>query len=111
MTRIKAFTKARNITWLLLSVSLGALLLSSACKNLPKGPVEVTVQDGDTVAVNYRGTLDDGSEFDSSYGREPLSFTMGQGQLIPGFENAVKGHKVGDKVDVRLEAADAYGEK
>lgn len=63
------------------------------------------------VAVNYRGTLDDGSEFDSSYGKQPLSFTIGEGQLIPGFENAVKGLKVGDKVNVRLEAADAYGEK
>ena len=68
------------------------------------------MQDGDTVEVNYRGTLDDGAEFDSSYGRAPLSFVVGQGQLIPGFEGAVKGLTLGDKVTVRLEAGDAYGE-
>jgi peptidylprolyl isomerase len=67
-------------------------------------------QVGDTVQVHYRGTLDDGSEFDSSAGREPLEFTVGSGQVIPGFDSAVVGLTVGDKVEVRLEPADAYGE-
>jgi peptidylprolyl isomerase len=49
----------------------------------------------DTVKVHYTGTTDDGVVFDSSREREPLEFTMGQGQLIPGFENAVEGMKVG----------------
>lgn len=65
---------------------------------------------GDTVSVHYRGTLDDGSEFDSSAGRDPLQFTVGAGQVIPGFDNAVLGMAVGDKKEVRLEPEDAYGE-
>ncbi len=68
------------------------------------------VKNGDTVAVHYRGTLDDGTEFDSSKGREPLSFTVGSGQVIPGFDDAVMGLKVGDKNKVRIEPARAYGE-
>ena len=68
-------------------------------------------QVGDTVSVHYRGTLDDGSEFDSSAGRDPLEFTVGAGQVIPGFDNAVVGMAVGDKKEVRLEPEDAYGER
>lgn len=69
------------------------------------------VKSGDTVSVHYRGTLDDGMEFDSSQGREPLSFTVGSGQVIAGFDAAVMGLKVGDKNKVRLEPAKAYGER
>ncbi|TAK75712.1 MAG: peptidylprolyl isomerase [Dehalococcoidia bacterium] len=69
------------------------------------------VKSGDTVSVHYRGTLDDGTEFDSSRGREPLSFTVGSGQVIPGFDDAVMGLKVGDKNTVRVEPARAYGER
>jgi len=46
-------------------------------------------QAGDTVQVHYKGTLADGSVFDSSEGRDPLQFTLGAGQVIPGFEKAV----------------------
>ena len=49
------------------------------------------VKNGDTVKVHYTGQLEDGSVFDSSVQREPLEFTLGQGQLIPGFEKAVVG--------------------
>lgn len=73
-----------------------------------EGPV---AQLGDTVSVHYRGTLDDGSEFDSSAGRDPLQFTVGAGQVIPGFDNAVVGMQVGEKKEVRLEPDDAYGER
>lgn len=69
------------------------------------------VKDGDIVAVHYRGTLDDGTEFDSSKGRDPISFTVGSNQVIPGFSDAVRGLKVGDKNKVRLEPARAYGER
>ncbi len=66
---------------------------------------------GDTVRVHYTGTLDDGSEFDSSRGRDPLEFKVGSGQVIPGFDTAVDGLAVGGSVEVRLEAADAYGDR
>lgn len=64
---------------------------------------------GDTVKIHYRGTLDDGTEFDSSADREPLEFQLGGGQVIPGFDNAVDGMTVGEKKSVRLEPDDAYG--
>ncbi len=67
-------------------------------------------QDGDLVEVHYTGTLDDGSEFDSSVGRSPLEFVVGSGQVIPGFDDAVRGLKVGDSRTVRIEPTDAYGE-
>ena len=68
-------------------------------------------QDGDLVEVHYIGTLDDGSQFDASRERgAPLAFTVGTGQVIPGFDEAVRGRKVGDVHTVRIEAADAYGE-
>jgi len=65
---------------------------------------------GDTLHLHYKGTLDDGSVFDSSEGREPLSFELGTGQIIPGLEAGVTGMEVGEKRTVRVEAADAYGE-
>lgn len=65
--------------------------------------------DGDLVAVHYRGTLDDGTEFDSSAGREPLEFELGSGQVIAGFDDAVRGLAVGESVTVRIPPADAYG--
>ncbi len=64
---------------------------------------------GDTVRVHYKGTLDDGSEFDNSAGREPLEFRLGTGQVISGFERTVKGMTVGETRTARLNAADAYG--
>ena len=66
--------------------------------------------DGDSVAVHYHGTLDDGTVFDSSLERDPLEFVVGSGQLIEGFDNAVRGLSVGESVKVRLEPAEAYGE-
>ena len=67
--------------------------------------------DGDTVAVQYRGTLDNGEEFDSSRPGEPLTFAVGSGQMIPGFDKAVHGLAVGETVTVRLEPGQAYGER
>lgn len=69
------------------------------------------IENGDTVAVHYVGTLKDGSEFDSSRkeGREPLEFTVGKHMMIPGFEAAVMGHEVGDRFTVEIPCAEAYG--
>ena len=61
------------------------------------------------VKVHYTGTLDDGSVFDSSEGREPLAFTVGDGNLIPGFENAVLGMKVDETKKVTIPSEQAYG--
>ena len=66
-------------------------------------------RDGDTVSVHYKGSLDNGEVFDSSEGRQPLSFTVGAGQVIPGFDAAVRGLSVGDTVTVRIDPEDAYG--
>nr|WKN37176.1 peptidylprolyl isomerase [Tunicatimonas sp. TK19036] len=67
---------------------------------------------GDTVRVHYTGTLEDGSEFDSSRKRnEPLEFTLGQGQMIPGFEKAVSGMEVGQSKQVSIPSQEAYGDK
>ncbi len=76
----------------------------------PGKDVNRVVKDGDKVRVNYRGTLDDGTEFDSSKGRSPLAFQVGSGQVIRGFDDAVRGLKVGESRTVRMEAKDAYGE-
>lgn len=65
---------------------------------------------GDTVRVHYTGTLADGTCFDSSDGREPLEFTVGSGQVIPGFDAAVTTLEVGATATVTIPAADAYGE-
>ena len=65
---------------------------------------------GDTVHVHYTGTLSDGSEFDSSRGRDPLTFTLGAGQVVPGFDKAVAGMEVGETKTVTIPAKDAYGE-
>lgn len=69
------------------------------------------VAKGTKVEVHYRGTLDDGTQFDCSYDRgETLGFTVGAGQMIPGFDAAVAEMEVGEKRTVRLEPAEAYGE-
>lgn len=64
---------------------------------------------GDTVRIHYTGTLDDGSVFDSSEGRDPLEFTLGSGQVIKGFDDGVTGMAVGEKKTVNIPCADAYG--
>ncbi len=67
--------------------------------------------EGKKVKCHYRGTLDDGTQFDSSYDRgEPLAFTCGAGQMIKGFDAAVIDMGLGEKKTVHIPAADAYGE-
>jgi len=66
---------------------------------------------GDSVRLHYTGTLGNGKEFDSSRGRAPLAFTLGSGQVIPGFDVAVTGMRVGEKKTVTIPAAEAYGER
>lgn len=67
------------------------------------------VKTGDTVKVHYKGTLNDGSIFDSSEGREPLEFVVGSGQVIQGFDDAVMGLKAGESKEVNIPSDKAYG--
>lgn len=67
------------------------------------------VKTGDTVSIHYTGTLDDGTTFDSSQGRDPLEFQVGSGQIIPGLDRAIPGMTVGEKKKVEIDASDAYG--
>jgi len=70
----------------------------------------MTAQQGSTVKVHYTGTLkEDGSQFDSSEGREPLEFKLGEGMVIAGFEKAVIGKSVGDSVSVEIPPEEGYG--
>lgn len=68
------------------------------------------VKSGDTINIHYTGTLNDGTQFDSSTGRDPLQFTVGSGQVIPGFDAAVTGMTVGEKKTVTIPADQAYGQ-
>ncbi len=70
----------------------------------------MTIQEGDTVAVHYTGKLEDGTVFDSSEGRDPLSFEVGSGQLIKGFDDAVRGLDVGAETSVAIPPAEGYGD-
>ncbi|WP_319584261.1 peptidylprolyl isomerase [uncultured Pseudodesulfovibrio sp.] len=70
----------------------------------------MTAQNGSTVKVHYTGTLkEDGSQFDSSEGREPLEFKLGEGMVIAGFEKAVIGKSAGDTVTVEIPPEEGYG--
>ncbi len=87
-------------------ISTGLLILSivilSGCSMNP------TAKNGDTVKVHYVGTLEDGSEFDSSRGGDPLEFKLGEPGLIEGFANAVLGMTVGETKKVTLSPEQAY---
>lgn len=65
---------------------------------------------GDSIKVHYKGTLNDGTVFDSSEGREPLEFEVGSGMVIKGFDEGVLEMKVADKKTVNIPAAAAYGD-
>lgn len=68
------------------------------------------VKNGDTVGIHYTGTLNDGTVFDSSEGRDPLAFQVGSGQIIPGLDVAIPGMAVGDKKVVNVPCDEAYGQ-
>ncbi|MFT5257823.1 MAG: FKBP-type peptidyl-prolyl cis-trans isomerase 2 [Polaribacter sp.] len=70
----------------------------------------IQVSENSTVKVNYTGKLADGQVFDSSEGKEPIEFTLGQGQLIPGFEKGLIDMKLNEKKTISMPKEDAYGE-
>ncbi len=69
------------------------------------------VKQGDLVKVHYTGKLTTGEQFDSSIGRDPLQFSVGSGQMIKGFDDALPGMVVGEKKSFIIPAAEAYGER
>ncbi len=97
----------------------GAMRLQTLCaahslSALIKKPKEMIrmseAKAGDTVRMNYTGTLNNGETFDSSEGRDPLEFVVGSGQIIAGLDAAIAGMTVGDKKDVNVPCAQAYGD-
>jgi len=68
-------------------------------------------KNGDSVKIHYTGTLENGEEFDSSKDREPLEFVLGEGNVIPGFENGVMGMEEGDSKNITIPPEEAYGIK
>ncbi len=93
----------KNRYMVLLGMILLVVMLVTGCSSV------VLAKTGDTVKVHYTGTLEDGTVFDTSVEREPLEFTLGQGQLIPGFEQAVIGMRVGESKTINIPADQAYG--
>ena len=89
----------------LLTISILLILALIGCSGAK------TVENDDTVKVDYTGTLSDGSQFDTSIGKQPLEFTLGKNEVIVGFEKAVIGMKVGETKTVTIPAAEAYGER
>jgi FKBP-type peptidyl-prolyl cis-trans isomerase 2 len=69
------------------------------------------VKKGDVIRVHYTGTLNDGSQFDSSVGRSPLEFTVGAGQMIAGFDAGVVGMSIGEKKTIQIDPDNGYGQK
>ncbi|MFC5585536.1 peptidylprolyl isomerase [Nitratireductor kimnyeongensis] len=67
------------------------------------------VKSGDVVRIHYTGKLADGTQFDSSAGREPLEFKVGSGQIIPGLDRQIQGMKQGESGTLNIPAAEAYG--
>ncbi len=96
--------------WKKIVILLAVVLLSAALifSLIGKGDV-LMAKDGSTVKVNYTGTLEDGTIFDSSEGRGPLEFTLGENKVIVGFEEAIKGMKVSEKKTVTIPVDKAYG--
>ena len=90
----------------ILAVILSGISLLAGC-NGKEG--SAMANDGDTVRVHYTGTLEDGTVFDTSREREPLEFTIGEGTIIPGFEQTVKSIQVGQTKTVTIPPDEAYG--
>ncbi|HLC46737.1 MAG TPA: peptidylprolyl isomerase [Candidatus Nanoarchaeia archaeon] len=74
------------------------------------GAGKVTVNKGDNIKVEYTGTFEDGTVFDSSEGKEPLEFEAGSGRVIKGFDDAVIGMKNGEQKKITIPPAQAYGD-
>jgi len=95
----------KNSILILIGIMVTVVMIVSGCG----GGGIVQARSGDTVRVHYTLRLDDGTIFDSSRDGDPMQFTIGDGQLIPGFEQAVIGMKLGEEKTVKIPSAEAYG--
>ncbi len=98
----------RKIKWIRVYLVVGALLgviVIAGCSSAAKA------KSGNTVKVDYTLTLDDGTVKDTSVGKTPFEFTLGSKQVIPGFEEAILGMKVGETKTVTIAPKDGYGER
>jgi peptidylprolyl isomerase len=84
-------------------------LASTSAIDTRNGRTMAEAKAGDVVTIHYTGTLEDGSVFDSSEGRDPLEFTVASGQIIPGLDREIPGMSVGDTKKVVIAPEDAYG--
>jgi len=127
--RIAVFMEVMKVT-LVLFLIMGLVLINGCGRKKEKQPSvkeaeevlprkviperegeKTTVEKGDIVKVEYTGTLRDGTIFDKSKEGEPLKFTVGSGQIIPGFEKAVEGMKLNEEKKVTIKPEDAYGKR
>jgi FKBP-type peptidyl-prolyl cis-trans isomerase 2 len=98
----------KAVTFIIITSLL--LVVISSILNQNDNNIPTKVKSGDTIQVEYTGTYDNGTIFDSSIGREPLEFIAGSGQMIPGFDRAVISMEIGEEKEIRIEAKDSYGE-
>ena len=94
-----------NKVIILMLVVLLAVIFLAGCGS------SAVAKNGDIIKLHYTGRLTDGTVFDTSLGSDPLEFTLGQGQMIPGFEQAVIGMKVGESKTVTIPTEEAYGQR
>jgi FKBP-type peptidyl-prolyl cis-trans isomerase 2 len=87
------------------------MIFSFSDVRLKKGEKMDKAENGSMVTVHYTGTLNDGTEFDSSRNGAPLNFKIGEGQVIPGFNDALVGMTLGDTKTIFIESENAYGPK
>ena len=101
-----------NVSGLIPSIKSGLMLLVMSAVILAGGcGKEEVIKEGSKVKVAYEGSLADGSVFDKSEEGQPLEFTVGKGELIPGFDKAVLGMKLNEKKDFTVPPEDAYGQR
>ena len=106
MATIFAF---KSLTKGFIPVMLIFAFVSAGCGKGKSAAEEKMVKAGDKVKIMYKGTLEDGSVFDSTQSDRPFEFVAGVGSVIPGFDQAVTGMKLNEKKQVTIKAAEAYG--
>ena len=100
----------KRMVYMAVAIILIALVASLAFVASGAAGQEGVVKPGDNVSVFYTGTFTNGTVFDTNVGGQPLNFTVGANEVIPGFDNAVVGMKVGESKNVTIPPSEAYGE-